>query len=190
MPYSIDAVAEKIAKSSSGVRSVTMWRSALTRKVEALNRTIAEATQELEDVSSELSMANTGLLWAKTKMLADVGEIIQNLPEPHRIVFAALQEHLDWVHAPMNASDLKAKVSGRVTDMSLTAVIQQLIEARLVLRGGPESAAARRGKLWTLPFDLNQDIQDMERELKEVSDVVGEALDDRAADIVELWPDA
>lgn len=161
---------QELVQSSYGLHGLMKRQDNLVKHAETLETRINEDTENLDYTRSEISITQIGILWAKKKMLEELEAFIYgHVNGIHLDVIEALQEHNEATGAPMTASDLKDKVLAQddgTNDLSLTSVVQDLVSAGLLIRGGKDHAPGLRGKLWTSVYDLRTEITKEEETLE------------------------
>jgi len=165
---------EGISKSTCGLHGLMQRQNSLVQHAEVLEKRIGEDTENLDYTRREITVTQIGIYWAKTKALEELEVFIAKAVNGlHLEVLEALQEHNDSTGVPMTASDLKDKVLAiededprPYEDLSITAVVQEFLDAGLFIRGGPDHSPGLRGKLWTSVYDLRTEIADEEDALK------------------------
>jgi hypothetical protein len=174
-----------VTETRCGLETVIMHEAALLETAEKLEATITEATNNLDSVRNSITTARVGIIWALRRAVEDYEAAGAKLRGIHAKILKGLQDFNDAVGAPMSASDIKAKiiVESSSGELSVSVALQDLVDAGLVVRGGPNHPPHLRGKLWTTVTELRSQLDTDEAGLKAAGNV---AIPSPRSNVVEL----
>ncbi len=172
--------------------SLVKRREAMTKRIENLEKAIREGQQQLEESKNDLTSTSLGLFYVMERVLVELQKfVVEHVDGIHADVLGAVQNHNDVFHAPMSYTVLKMALHPQYGEdgefsLSLMTTVNDLIENRLLMRGGDEHDKNLKGNLWTAVTDLRASVEHVTKYLRDVRDTVKavEAL----GNVTPLWP--